>query len=490
MMQPLRDNGPDANRSEKLHLWAVLLAGGDGVRLRDLTRRIADDSRPKQFCRIISEQSLFRETRARLDPIITRDRQVFVFSRAHERYYSDDLTDAGDSCVIEQQLNRGTGVAIILALLRILQRDHDALAAFFPCDHFYADHDSFRLTIRSAVECAEHNPESIILVGADAEYPETDYGWIEPGVVVSNALAGPLSRVSRFWEKPSLQQAHALLRQGCLWNTFVTVGRATTFFEMLCSQVPEAVLTISRAMEDNTLDVAYASLDTVDFSRDFLAHLPHRLLVLRDRTSGWADLGSPSRVMDTLARNNIQPAWSRHLPNGSHLTADFSRCQLPKDGGAVDKISHSPLASKEHYSMTARSMLGPLNEAFVAGLLLAGSLDVAEAAVLDGIAALDPDAPCSDTLLEQTAKASIRRRAEFPERSKGVSTLPLELKRLLLLAPICRDCFILQVLIGLTPATCSRILHISQQERADALHAALQSLPFIETRDRKCTITA
>jgi hypothetical protein len=28
-------------------------------------------------------------------------------------------------------------------------------------------------------------------------------------------------------------------------------------------------------------------------------------------TSGWADLGSPARVMDTLARNNIQPAWSR-----------------------------------------------------------------------------------------------------------------------------------------------------------------------------------
>jgi mannose-1-phosphate guanylyltransferase len=207
-------------------------------------------------------------------------------------------------------LNRGTGIAIILCLLRILQRDHDALAAFFPCDHFYADHDSFRLTIRSALECAEHNPESIILVGADAEYPETDYGWIEPGVVVSNAAVGTISRVSRFWEKPSLQQAHTLLCRGCLWNTFVTVGRATTFLEMLCSQVPEAVLAISQAMADNTLNVAYASLDTVDFSRDVLANLPHRLLVLRDRTSGWADLGSPIRVLEILSRNGIQTGWA------------------------------------------------------------------------------------------------------------------------------------------------------------------------------------
>src|SRR5580693_3174781 len=84
MIQTLRDNCPDANRIQKLdssamHPWAVLLAGCDGVRLRDLTRRIAGDSRPKQFCRIIGEVSLFRETCTRLDPLFIRDHQVFVF---------------------------------------------------------------------------------------------------------------------------------------------------------------------------------------------------------------------------------------------------------------------------------------------------------------------------------------------------------------------------------------------------------------------------
>jgi hypothetical protein len=57
-------------------------------------------------------------------------------------------------------------------------------------------------------------------------------------------------------------------------------------------------------------DVAYPQLAPVDFSRDVLANLPHRLLVLRDRTSGWADLGSPARVLDTLSRNGIQPQWA------------------------------------------------------------------------------------------------------------------------------------------------------------------------------------
>ena len=314
-MQRLRNNGVDAQRrqnpgSSASHLWAVFLAGGDGVRLRDLTRRIAGDSRPKQFCRIIGEKSLFRQTRARLDPIFLSDRQIFVFSRAHERFYGHDLIDAGDSCVIEQPLNRGTGIAVITALLHILQRDPDAVVGFFPCDHFYTDDDSFRLTIRSAVACAEQNSESIVLVGAAAEYPEVDYGWIEPGVVVSECEVGPLASVTRFWEKPPLDQARALWCQGCLWNTFVTVGGATTFFEILCSQVPEAVLAFSRAMANDTLDAAYPALDTVDFSRDVLTGLPHRLLVLPDRTSGWADLGSPARVHDTLSRNGIQPEWA------------------------------------------------------------------------------------------------------------------------------------------------------------------------------------
>lgn len=290
--------------------WAVLLAGGDGVRLRDLTQRITGDSRPKQFCPIMGEESLFRQTRKRISPLFLSDRQVFVLCRAHAPYYAGDLIDAGGSCIIEQPLNRGTGVAVALALLRILQSDPDALIAFFPCDHFYVDHESFRRTIRSAFACAATNPESIILLGAQAEYAEVDYGWIEPGAVLCESPVGPLSYVYKFWEKPSHHQAETLLNRGCVWNTFVTLGRATTFVELLCSEVPEAILALSRAIADNTLELEYGSLAAVDFSRDVLAHVPHRLLVLHDRMSGWVDLGSPARVLDTLNQNGIEPEWA------------------------------------------------------------------------------------------------------------------------------------------------------------------------------------
>jgi hypothetical protein len=86
---------------------------------------------------------------------------------------------------------------------------------------------------------------------------------------------------------------------------------ASTFLDLLCSQVPEIILSINEALADNELEAAYRFLPSIDLSRDILAVQPHRLLAVADKTSGWADLGSPRRVMDILARNNIQPAWLR-----------------------------------------------------------------------------------------------------------------------------------------------------------------------------------
>jgi hypothetical protein len=123
------------------HLWAVVLAGGDGIRLRDLTRKISGDSRPKQFCPIVGGTSLLSQTRARLalEPLFPSDRQVFVVSRAHEQYYCQELINTDDSCIIAQPLNRGTGVAIVVALAHVMQCDPDAVVGFFPCDHYYSD---------------------------------------------------------------------------------------------------------------------------------------------------------------------------------------------------------------------------------------------------------------------------------------------------------------------------------------------------------------
>jgi len=124
-----------------------------------------------------------------------------------------------------------------------------------------------------------------------------------------------------------------------------------------------------------------------------------------------------------------------------------------------------------------------LHKAFWIALLLTGSFEAAEAAVLDGIAVLEPDHISGDNLLLATAKSAIQRCTEFLEQSGGLSLLPLELRRLFRLAPNHRECFALRILIGLTSELCSGILHLSINEVDDALYTALRELPRIETCD-------
>jgi mannose-1-phosphate guanylyltransferase len=293
--------------------WALILAGGNGDRLRSLTLRVDGDSRPKQFSRIYGRRTLLEHTRARLCPIFPDERTLFVVTKDHEPFYREHLADAEEERVLVQPENRGTGIAIILGLIRVLWRDPDAVVAVFPSDHFFQDDAAFRTTVRAAVAAARRHTERLVLVGVEPRGAEVEYGWIETGDAMSKPGDAPLFSVRRFWEKPRLEKARELMETGGLWNTFITVGHADAFLELLASTVPATLAKIVSALARRQLDDAYRTATTVDFSRDVLTRAPHRLLVLRDAASGWTDLGNALRVLETLADNGIEPDWLRKI---------------------------------------------------------------------------------------------------------------------------------------------------------------------------------
>jgi mannose-1-phosphate guanylyltransferase len=297
--------------------WAILLAGGDGTRLQSLTRKIAGDLRPKQFCRLFGDRSLLGHTRKRIRPIFSDDRTVFVVTRDHETFYMEELADANASRVLTQPANRGTGVAIIVALLRILQYDADAVVAIFPSDHYFADEAAFAATVRSSIIAAREYAESVILIGAEPQWPEVGYGWIEPGEPFASWSQSPLLRVGGFWEKPPLARARELMKIGGLWNTFVTAGHASAFLKLLGSTIPDVVVKIADALARDDLDDAYLDLDAIDFSMAVLSRAPHRLLVMPDAASGWTDLGNPDRLIETLIQSENEPSWLREMCGSS-----------------------------------------------------------------------------------------------------------------------------------------------------------------------------
>ena len=293
--------------------WAIVLAGGDGTRLQGLTQKIDGDARPKQFSRIFGDRSLLSHTRERLKPIFGDHRSMFVVTKKHEKFYKEELADVDPSYVLEQPANRGTGVAVIAALLQLLEHEVDAMVGIFPSDHYYVDNAAFGAVVNSAIDLSSEHDDSIVLIGAKPEWPEVEFGWIEPGVLITNGSRAPLFGVSRFCEKPRLAEARRLMKKGGLWNTFITIGRAGAFLELLSATVLPAMTSLAEAVVRGNLNSVYNEIETIDFSKHVLSMDPGSLLVMADNMSGWADLGNQARVIHTLDRNNTEPDWLREM---------------------------------------------------------------------------------------------------------------------------------------------------------------------------------
>jgi mannose-1-phosphate guanylyltransferase len=303
------------NRNEKHH-WGVILAGGDGTRLKSLTHLVSNDDRPKQFCPLLNGNTLLAHTRLRIARSVDPGRTLFVLNKVHEPFYRERLAKVSLVQMVVQPSNRGTLPAILWSLLRIVRLDEDAVVAFFPSDHYYLREDKFMAAVASGFDLAESHAENVILLGAAANRPETEYGWIEPETTVASPLSNKLPHVRRFWEKPSHQVAQSLLDRGCLWNTFVMVGRASAFLRIIQQTAPivyrdfESILTlIGPEMEADLMRPIYDRLPVADFSRLVLSASTERLCVASLGDVGWSDLGDPQRLVTALFAAGMENRW-------------------------------------------------------------------------------------------------------------------------------------------------------------------------------------
>jgi mannose-1-phosphate guanylyltransferase len=323
--------------------WAVILAGGDGTRLKPLSRLIAGDDRPKQFCTLFRGGSLLARTRRRIAPAIVPNRTLFAVVKDHERFYRSEFSEIDESRMVVQPANRGTTAAIVYSLIRLMRLDGDPIVAFFPSDHHYADESQFRRSVNDAFDVVNRRPDLLVMLGARADHPQVEYGWIEPGPRLDMGRRISAFRVHRFWEKPAAQLAETLMTLGCLWNTFVIAGRALTFLEALQSQTPDLLQAFqslaearSREEEDTHAAALYKNLPSGDFSRDILTQCPDKLAVLRMDDAGWGDLGTPEGVLAAMQRatpdsglttQEAFPAWLAAYGKGQdalHLAAGSS----------------------------------------------------------------------------------------------------------------------------------------------------------------------
>src|SRR5262245_30954656 len=170
MMPPVSDPEAAATRlSIDGAPWAIVLAGGEGSRLRPLVERIHDDGRPKQYAILTGDRSLLRQTLDRVELAISPERTVVVTTRAHGAFFSREFSGAGSATMLVQPRDRGTAAGILLPALWIWWRDPDATVAVFPSDHYVSDDSAFMRHVASLYPAVARHPDRILLVGAAPE---------------------------------------------------------------------------------------------------------------------------------------------------------------------------------------------------------------------------------------------------------------------------------------------------------------------------------
>lgn len=299
---------------------AVILAGGDGSRLKALTRLITGDERPKQFCSLIGGDTLLDKTRSRIARHIDTDRTYFSLTQKHERFFRGELADVNSRRMVVQPENKGTAPAIVYSLFRVANDLPEATVAFFPSDHYFSDDCAFMDYVDGAFRAVDREPNAVVLLGIEADKAETSYGWIEPQSSFFGDIPGSISWVKRFWEKPGRKAAARLMANGGLWNSFVMVGKVSAFLRMFEVHQPQMFRMFQAARsefrkpsESSVIRSIYSWIGDTNFSSDVLERSADVLRVLRVGNVGWSDLGEPARVIGTLNTLGVQTQWMQAM---------------------------------------------------------------------------------------------------------------------------------------------------------------------------------
>ena len=299
--------------------FVLILAGGDGTRLRSVTRALSGDDRPKQFCALVGPEPLLVETQRRAARIAPPERTLILLTRRHEAYYGGLVSAIDPSSLVIQPENRGTATAVLYGLLRVAARTPHAPAVILPSDHWVSDDFAFARNVQAGIGVVEAHERLVVLLGTVPTRPEPEYGWIEPAAPILGAW-GDLHRVARFVEKPPPALASELHREGtAFWNTSVVIGQVEELLFLFAIANPDLVdafleiwPTLGTPGEREAAERLYARLPSSDFSRDILARQPGSLAVLAINGMSWEDLGHSGRIREA---RRLQRVGSPQTPS-------------------------------------------------------------------------------------------------------------------------------------------------------------------------------
>lgn len=298
----------------------VILAGGKGERFWPVSRT----HRPKQFlCLDGSGSSLLQSTAERLLPLAGSWDRLWVVTAAHlAAGVREQLPELPEENLLVEPEGRDTAAAVAWTTLEIARRyGEEAVAGFFPADHWIAQPDEFKHTLEAAAALAIDR-DAIVTLGIKPNQPATGYGYIERGKEIGVFEGLEAYRVNRFTEKPDRATAEEFLATGRFsWNSGIFVFRAGVAIAQLRVHAPQ----LMQLLETQGVAV-YPQLPKI--SIDYALMEKTDLACVLPVGFDWDDLGDWNAVERLLKGDAANVELAYHLgrdTTGSILYASSDR---------------------------------------------------------------------------------------------------------------------------------------------------------------------
>lgn len=282
----------------------IIFAGGVGTRLWPVSRK----NTPKQFEKLIGDNSTLQETVARLQPDFPYSDIFIATGQRYEQLLKEQLPQIPSENFIFEPEMRDVGPAIGLVTHLLAKKFPDTPTAILWSDHVVKNIETFKDSLHMAESSILQNDSKFVFIAQKARFANQNMGWIELGEKINNGENIEVYKFKKLIYRPKLEEAKTFFKdKKYVWN----LGYFVTTSSYLCSLYQKFTPEMSKTFEkisnlwgslsyETALHQEYGLFEKISFDDLILMKMDDEAWVI-SADLGWSDVGAWESLKEALS---------------------------------------------------------------------------------------------------------------------------------------------------------------------------------------------